>query len=139
MCPDTYTVMFHGPSRHSIPPESFQKIDWNPNPPHHYAKVDARWTVHDPGEYLVYAYPEFVYCRKWEGMEFPYSRASVQGAPFLLTVHPGRSPSEGYGICSSNQPDFGRYLPTNSPQLKALFKKSTRKFAWAPYKCKIPP
>jgi hypothetical protein len=138
-CPPSYLVFFHGPTRQTVPPVMFTPVDSAPGPSGVHGTVHARWTLHDPGEYIVYAYPEFVFCNKWNKMEYPWFKAAVIGSPFVLPVEPGVSPAEGFGKCSSDEAEFGRYLSTSSPHLSTLFNDSERLFAWAPYKCKIPP
>jgi hypothetical protein len=86
LCPPYYRVFFHGPSRQSISPENFTSVHRTNNRPHDYATVQASWIIQDPGEYAVYAYPDFPNCTQWKNMEYPWFRASVQSTPFHLTV-----------------------------------------------------
>lgn len=146
MCPQYYMVLFDGPSRQNALPDIFTPLNWTNNSSHEYATVQAKWTIRDPGEYNVYAYPQFVYCEKWKEMEWSWEKAAVQGSPFELTVQrkaPRSGEGKGYGTCISEDIDDGRYLSTNaslsSPQFAAMYEGSGRKFVWAPYKCKIPP
>jgi len=124
----------------------FTPLNWTSDLPNSYAYVEAKWTIHDAGEYSVYAYPEFIYCSQWKPMKFPWNKASVQGVPFKLIVNPNEgalSNSEGYGVCSPHDIENGRYLSTDtdsSPsQFANMFVDSQREFLWAPYKCKVPP
>jgi hypothetical protein len=138
--PLRFSIMFHGPSRQTALPDSFIEGNQTAIPPRFYATMLARWTINDPGEYLVYAYPEFVYCAQWMDMEYPWYMASVHVSPFKLTVLPndGAVLEDGYEECTGSEGDHGRYLSTSSSQL-ARFYYSRREFAWAPYNCKIPP
>jgi hypothetical protein len=111
--------------------------------PFEYANVTATWTINDPGEYLVYAYPEFSFCGMWGQMQFPWYMAAVQGVPFQMQViaAPSAEP-EGYGTCSPDDIAHGRFLSTNgsiSPkEFTDLYEHTEAQFAWAPYTCKIP-
>jgi hypothetical protein len=122
ICPSSYLVLFQGPARRTIPPENFSAVnwtDWNWNQPYTYASVMAHFTIHDPGKYLAYAYPEFVWCRQWQYMHHPWNQASVQGSPFNLVVEDS-SPhyvKESYNLCSTtHEIRKRRYLSTN-PQV----------------------
>jgi len=142
LCPPYYQVMFHGPSRQGVLPEMFSTLNWT-YAPDDYASVTAYWTIYDPGEYLIYAYPQFMYCKKWKDMEYPWNKATVQGTPIRVTVVPGASTiEEGYETCSSEDIEYGRYLSTDaelsSEKFAEMYAGSGRKFVWAPYKCKIP-
>jgi hypothetical protein len=145
LCPPYYRLFFQGPTRQSVPPGNFSDVQAIENDRYNFAKVTATWTIHDPGEYLIYAYPEFSYCAQWSAMEWPFFKASVQGTPAPLTVLPSRSPrEEGYGVCATlDQVIDGRYLSTNNSLAPSaftdLYKEPQREFAWAPYSCKIPP
>ena len=148
MCPPYYMVLFHGPSRQSVLPDAFTSTNWTFKSPHEYAVVRANWTIHDPGMYNVYVYPQFVYCKQWKGMDWPWQKATVQGSPFQLTVQSRRvdvtipADAEGYETCTSEEIDQGRYLSTNAsisnPRFAAMYEGSGRNFVWAPYKCKVP-
>lgn len=148
ICPNYYMVLFHGPSRQSVLPDAFTPSNWTFNSPHEYVTVRATWTIHDPGRYNVYAYPQFIYCERWKDMDWPWEKATVQGSPFQLMVQTKPTeasiPSdiEGYGTCAANEVDVGRYLSTNAsetnPQFAAMYEGLDRKFIWAPYKCKVP-
>ena len=140
LCPPRYLVMFDGPSRQTIRPEMFQGINTTDSSPFSYGKASVRWTLFDEGVYTIYAYPDFDACAQWNSMKYPFQKASVEGAPFLLTVHPAQYPwKEGYGICSGEDVRDGRYLPVTSPQLASSFSNVSQNFAWAPYNCKIAP
>jgi hypothetical protein len=147
--------MFHGPSRQTIPPQNFRVSKTKPNPPFSWNIVESNWTIHDPGEYSVYAYPEFEYrkdarrldCKLWkESMYYPWHQAAVEGCPILLTVNekPDTAPpeEEGYGACSPDDLKKARYLSTNalvsSQKFAEFYINTNRLFVWAPYKCKIP-
>src|SRR5947207_7254956 len=136
VCPSSYMVLFHGPSRQVVLPEMFSSID---------RKIGkAKWTIQDPGEYSFYAYPEFIRCHKWVHMEYPWHAASVQNTPRKILVR-GVSAKDGREVCSTDDARVGRYLPSNSSELSKytytniLREHPPRTFAWAPYKCKIPP
>jgi hypothetical protein len=147
LCPDYFLVIFHGPTRQTVPPDAFEAVNWTNNFPIEGAVVTAKWTIQDPGHYLLYAYPDFVKCSQWKGDAFPWNTASVQGCPFEVNVKP-RNPtssgdiSEGYGTCSAEQIHHGRYLaidPTlTSPEFSAMYNDTGRSFVYAPYQCKIP-
>lgn len=146
LCPEYFMVLFHGPTRQNILPTNFSPVNWTYSAPGNVATLFAKWTIHDQGEYKVYAYPQFVYCGQWDKMDYPWQKASVQGTPFSLTVKPGTvTLEEGYGVCSSEDIDNGRYLSTDvslsPPRFTDMFSgiASTRQFIYAPYKCKIPP
>src|SRR5579859_4197638 len=112
MCPNYYLVMFHGPSRQTIPPQMFRLSSLKINTPFSWNIIEANWTIDDPGEYSVYAYPEFeyrrdsrrLYCKLWkETMYYPWHKAAVQGCPIQLTVKQNPNTTnidEGYGVCS---------------------------------------
>jgi hypothetical protein len=132
MCPPSYIVLFHGPSRHTVRPKLFSHINSIPD------IVVMKWSINDPGEYAVYAYPDFSSCISEE--EIKWNAGSVEGSPLRITVQPGsRTAEEGYEVCSSQDIGVGRYLSTTSATLSDIFANSSRTFAWAPYKCKIPP
>ena len=73
----------------------------------------------DPGEYLIYIYSEFMICRAWKDMDYPWFKASVEGTPVRLIVQPALMPffEEGFVICSENDTTHGRYLATTYVQL----------------------
>ena len=149
LCPQYYTVMFHGPTRQSVPPENFTPSNVT-NPPFTYGTIEATWSIDDPGEYFVYAYPDFVYsdmskalfCREWKTMQFPWNQAAVENTPFRLVVKPTQQREEGYGDCSPDDLKVGRYLSTDaslsSQQFAEMYAHTGRQFVWAPYNCKIP-
>ena len=145
LCPAYYRLFFQGPTRQDVPPGNFSKVEKIENDRYNHAKVTATWTIYDPGEYLIYAYPEFGYCAQWSAMDWPFFKASVEGTPARLKVLPSREPrEEGYGACATSEDVLnGRYLSTNSSVSPAEFadqyKDPQRDFAWAPYSCKIPP
>jgi hypothetical protein len=147
LCPDYFMVLFHGPTRQNILPTNFSPVNWTYSRPDAIATLSATWTIHDKGEYKVYVYPQFVYCGQWDKMDYPWQKASVQGTPFSLTVkaNPNIVVEEGYGACSAEDIDDGRYLSTDPaispPEFTAIFSGTTlsRSFVYAPYKCKIPP
>jgi len=147
LCPPYYMVFFHGPSRQSVLPDAFTSLNWTVNSPHEFATVQATWTIHDPGHYNVYIYPQFVYCDIWQDMEFPWEKAAVQDTPFQLTVQPSPHATtpdtqEGYGTCTTSEEiDHGRYLSTNissNPRFTSMYAHSGRHFIWKPYTCNIP-
>jgi hypothetical protein len=154
LCPEYYLVMFHGVTRQTIPPPNFKVSPSSINPPHSWSVVEATWTINDPGEYSVYAYPEFqymrdtqrLYCKLWkETMTYPWHQAAVQNCPIHLSVKRKPNtypPEEGYGICSEKDLKTARYLSTNpldsSKRFAALYENTKRSFIWAPYTCKIP-
>jgi hypothetical protein len=77
-------------------------------------------------------------------MDYPWEKASVEGSPFKITVLPKTTDVvEGYGICSGEEADNGRYLSTDVSTAPAEFRDMYdglgREFAFAPYTCKIPP
>lgn len=131
-CPPSYMVLLHGPTRLTIPPENFYRIN--------VTHVQAKFSIHDAGTYHFYAYAEFLNCI-WgdEGMEHQWNQASVQSTPFSVTVLPSEGLEEGVGVCSSEEILPGRYLSTKADLMSGLFAGSSRQFAWAPFKCKIPP
>jgi len=131
-CPPSYMVLLHGPTRLTIPPESFYRIN--------VTHVQAKFSIHDAGTYHFYAYAEFLNCI-WgdEGMEHQWNQASVQSTPLSVTVLPSEGLEEGGGVCSSEELLPGRYLSTKADLMSGLFAGSSRQFAWAPFKCKIPP
>lgn len=149
LCPPYYTVMFHGPTRQTVSPENFTPSD-KKNPPFTYGTVEATWSIDDPGEYTVYAYPDFVYsdrsktlfCREWKTMQFPWNKAAVENTPFRLVVKPTKQREEGYGDCSPHDLKVGRYLSTDaslsSQRFADMYAHTGRQFVWAPYNCKIP-
>lgn len=139
LCPSSYIVLLHGPSRQSIPPELFAPRNWT-NEFNDYASVRVRWTIHDAGNYNVYAYPEFVNCSQWKNMDYPWNKAVVQGSPFQLSVTPSIHREEGHGACSDEDVDDGRYLSTDALSAKGILDYAGlgREFIYTPYKCKIP-
>lgn len=155
MCPNYYLVMFHGPSRQTIPPQIFRPSNLKANTPFSWNIVEATWTIDDPGEYSVYAYPEFeyrrdsrrLYCKLWkETMYYPWHKAAVKGCPIHLTVKQNSNTTsdieEGYGVCSPEDLRKARYRSTNSlisgQKFADFYNNTKRLFIWAPYKCKIP-
>ena len=78
-------------------------------------------------------------------MEYPWTSASVMGAPFRLVVKATtvKEQQEGYGVCQTHDDiDMGRYLSTNasisSKEFAELYADTGREFVWAPYNCKVP-
>jgi hypothetical protein len=78
-------------------------------------------------------------------MDAPWHKASVQGTPIDITVTPNpneSATSEGYGVCTSDQIDDGRYLSTDQalapPEFTAMYNDTDRSYIYAPYNCKIP-
>jgi|SRR2546423_8072946 len=149
LCPPYFLVMFHGPTRQTIPPENFRRANTT-NPPFVHNTIQATWRIDDPGDYLVYAYPDFIYsyrskklfCRDWVRMDFPWHKAAVEDTPFRLTViASGKEKPEGYGPCPPQQLT-GRYLSKNpslsSQMFSDMYAHTNRQFIWAPYNCKIP-
>jgi hypothetical protein len=152
LCPRYYNVFFHGPSRVGIPPENFKKL--NSTSRLTFGTIQAEYTIMDPGEYWVYAYPDFVYsqeestlhCKKWkEEMKFPWHELAVEGIPIRFSVNPNPDKviEEGWDECPPTDINgtSGRYLSTNAsiyPRFASLFKNTTRHFIWSPFRCKIP-
>lgn len=152
LCPSYYLVFFLGPTRQSVLPENFRPT--NDTVPFTYGSVKAEWTLNDPGEYLVYAYPDFVYskqsqslhCRVWKKeMQYPWHQAAVENTPFKLTVkvNEDKKIAEGWDDCGSGDIREGRFVSTSSTLFNRTFADlhpyTKRKFIWAPYTCKIPP
>ena len=78
LCPSYFLILFHGPTRQTVPPDNFRPVDTTDE--FVYGSREAEWTIMDEGEYTVYSYPDSVYnwksklmfCRKWnEEMEWP--------------------------------------------------------------------
>lgn len=144
LCPAYYMVMFTGPSKLNVSPEHFGQLNWTRRFPSEHAVVEAKFEIKDPGRYKILAYPEFVYCRQWEGLEFPWHKATVQDCPLEITVLPNPSHhfTEGFGTCSIEQIENGRFLSVDpalsSEDFAALYKNSNRSYVYAPHKCKIP-
>jgi hypothetical protein len=155
LCPPYFLVFFHGPTRQTIPPENFRQSNSSAVEFTH-GTVEAEWTIRDPGEYLVYAFPDFVYsweekklfCKTWkEDMEVPFHETAVEGTPFRLTVKPNplKLVEEKWEGCSAQDhvlPSEGRYVSTNtslsSPGFSSYYNNTSQKFVWSPYNCKIP-
>jgi hypothetical protein len=140
LCPPYYLVFFQGPTRQTVSPDKFSSLNGSAESQY---IVKATWKIQDPGEYLVYAYPELVFCSHFSEMEFPLSSASVRGAPFQLLVKPKALIEEGYDFnCSVDDFHNGRYWSTNasisSEKFAELYRDTGRVFVWAPYKCKTP-
>lgn len=133
-CPSSYIVLFQGISRQTISPERFIQHKW------YHGLITAKWTLEDEGMYLVYAYPEFMFCNRWERKDVFWNAAAVQTTPLKITVLPPKNPREiGYGTCSAAQIPWGRYLSTSSNTLSKISDSSSnRKFIWTPFACKIP-
>lgn len=49
-------------------------------------RIAVDFRIRDPGKYMVYVWPEYEKCDKWNSMEDPYSSRLVSGAPFELVV-----------------------------------------------------
>jgi hypothetical protein len=148
LCPYYFMVIFHGPTRQTVLPDAFEAVNWTNKFPIEGAVITAKWTIHDPGHYLLYAYPsDFGHCQRWITDAFPWFTATVQGCPFEVNVKPS-DPSnsdnflEGYGTCAAEQIYHGRYLTTDStissPEFSAMYKDTGRSYIYAPYYCKIP-
>ena len=145
LCPTYYMVLFHGPTRLSVDPELFGPLNWTYASPYEYATLTAQFTIQDPGQYRVYAYPELYYCSQWRNLEFSFQKAAVQGSPWDIVVLPPHHTSqtaeieEGFGTCSAEQIHEGRYLSIDSsPTFHDIYKYTNRQFIYAPYQCKIP-
>jgi len=144
LCPAYYIVMFTGPTKLNVSPEHFEQLNWTHHLPNEHAIVEAKFEIKDPGRYKILAYPDFVYCRQWDGLEYPWNRATVQDCPLELTVlpNPRHHPIEGFGTCTTEQIENGRFLsvdPTlSSQEFAALYKDSGRSYVYAPHECKIP-
>jgi hypothetical protein len=144
LCPAYYMVLFHGPTRQSVLPDAFGNLTWTANPPDQYTVVSANWTIHDPGVYRVYAYPQLNTGPQWQGMSEPWYKAGVQGSPFNVVVTPNHNAnslriSEDSGGCTSDDIDDGRYLSINaSSELTATYNGTGRSYIYVPYQCKIP-
>ena len=108
-------VMFHSPSR----TQRHSTFNWTAHAPEDYANTQATWRLNDPGEYLIYIYSEFMICRAWKDMDYPWFKASAEGTPVRLIVQPALMPffEEGFVICSENDTTHGRYLATTYVQL----------------------
>jgi len=145
LCPPYYRVFFFGPSRQTVLPLNFTEAQRMHNSPYDYGNVTGTWTIRDPGEYMVYAYPEFSICGMWAQMEWPWFKAAVQGVPIKLKVLASTAidvEPEGYEACSPDEVTNGRFLSTDpsiSPSnFTDMYRHTGREFAWAPYTCKIP-
>jgi hypothetical protein len=144
LCPAHYMVMFTGPTKLNVSPELFGQLEWTLNFPSDHAVVEARFEINDPGRYKILAYPDFMYCRQWDDLEFPWHRATVQDCPLEITVVPNRKDDtiEAFGKCTTEQIENGRFLSTNpalsSEAFSALYKDSGRSYIYAPYECKVP-
>lgn len=148
LCPPYYLVFFHGPTRQTTSPDRFVFSNGPIGPHDVHPTLLATWTIHDPGQYKVYAYPELAKCTQWMEMRFPWSAAAVKGSPFSLLVNPKSSKimkehDEGYDVCRNpGDIDVGRYVRTDaamSKEFSRLYAETKREYVWAPYKCKIPP
>ena len=139
-CPPYYMVLFHGPTKLSVTPEAFDQLNWTHSAPGEHAVVNAKFVIHDPGHYRVFAYPQFMKCDHWMDLQYPWHSATVQDCSLEITVIGKRPPPvEGYGICTTEQIDNGRYLSVNaSPEFSSLYSHTNRSYIYAPYNCKIP-
>jgi len=140
MCPTYYQVLFHGPTKLSVPPENFGELNRTNQSPFKYASLKAAYTILDPGQYRVYAYPELYYCSQWNKMEYPWHRGMVEGCPIDIRVLPGsKKVVEGWGSCTSKTIHDGRYVAVDSsPELSEMYQHTNRSYIYAPYDCKIP-
>ncbi|KAI5778246.1 hypothetical protein EDC01DRAFT_368101 [Geopyxis carbonaria] len=87
LCPSKYVVILRGPTIYSPPVSAMAQRAEDPK------IVEVEIRVPDPGEYKVYAWPDFEQCPKYwrENMKYPFNRGQVMGVPFDLTV--GGSPA----------------------------------------------
>jgi hypothetical protein len=141
LCPTYYQLLFHGPTKLSVPPENFGSLNWTNHSPFQYASLKATYTIRDPGQYRVYAYPELYYCSQWNKMEHPWHQGTVDGSPFDITVLPSRHGKsvEGWGTCTSETIHNGRYVAVDSsPDFASVYSHTNRTYVYAPHECKIP-
>jgi hypothetical protein len=142
LCPTYYMVIFDGPSKLSIPPEQFSPLNWTTTTqPFTYAFLNVTFTIRDPGQYKVFAYPELYYCAQWLKLPYPWHKATVEGTPFDILVHPpSHSTKERYGECTSaEQIEDGRYLSVDTaPGFRQMYAHTKRSYIYAPHTCKIP-
>ena len=141
LCPPSFIIFFHGPTKLSVPPELLSQLNWTHRSPNEQAIINARFSIIDPGQYRVYAYPEFRFCSPWESWGYPYNKAVVQDTPFSVTVLPNDSTplEEGFGTCTTEQIDDGRFVSLNfSKEITTMYNDAGRSYIYAPRDCKIP-
>ncbi|KAM0790388.1 hypothetical protein ACM66B_003270 [Microbotryomycetes sp. NB124-2] len=92
-CPSSYRVLADGPTMAS---SSWTNSSERLSP----TLVRVHLTVHDPGQYWLYAWPEHEGCDAWTTLNLPYNKLAVRDSPVSLIVEgsPSRDLAE---ICSS--------------------------------------
>ncbi|KAI5478723.1 hypothetical protein MNV49_004648 [Pseudohyphozyma bogoriensis] len=153
-CAGAYRVLFVGPSLVSPPwVNSHEKFKGDPR------RIRVNFTIHDPGRYSVYAYPEHDKCDHWQTNGEPlYNKMVAQGSPIKLDVV-GAAPVEESTPCPPDvaSREVGRWIskahlnpahlnPTSpyyhwlsgalEPTSSAA-EATTYSHIWAPFHCKI--
>ncbi|GAA5948935.1 hypothetical protein JCM3765_003957 [Sporobolomyces pararoseus] len=104
-CAKSYRVLFVGPTIRSTLYSDSEVVDSR------HVKVTFR--IDDPGDYQIYAWPEFELCDFWSNPEWwtgpVFYKLAVGGTPFGVTVE-GEPPKEGSRPCTLEDDLNGRWV-----------------------------
>lgn len=141
LCPDSYIVILRGPTIHT-PPASAMTPD-----PNDKTLVNVVIHVQDPGNYKMYAWPDFNECRKlWKEMTYPINKGQIQGSPFNITIS-GPAAADSDVPCPLEEytsPSQGRWIARSALAPKYASGDwlqnvpETQDYIFQPYTCKRP-
>ncbi|GAA5858429.1 hypothetical protein JCM5353_008182 [Sporobolomyces roseus] len=108
-CAKSYRVLFVGPTIRSTNFDDSQVVDIR--------HVRVNFRIDDPGQYQIYAWPEFESCDFWSREEFwfgpKFYKLAVGGTPFGITVE-GSPPEESGRACTAEDDlSRGRWVSKN--------------------------
>ncbi|GAA6008147.1 hypothetical protein JCM10207_007045 [Rhodosporidiobolus poonsookiae] len=153
LCPRAYRLIISGPA--TLSPDfaqSSEQLDER--------RVRVRFTIRDPGQYEVWAWPEHDNCDDFQKAGTLYNKMVVRDSPLplIVTGQPQHEPSE---LCHPNEVNHGlegrwlskahvnpEHLAIESPHFSWLASQlqptsntpgtTIYNHFWAPYQCKIP-
>ena len=105
--------------------------------------------IADPGQYELYAWPDFDPCPKhWrEKMSYPFNRGQVMGTPLMVEVTGEPQKKDSMETCSLSNPELhnrsdGRWISRSAllPKYQKLpwvtSHPEGQEYIWQPYSCK---
>lgn len=142
LCPPRYAIFLRGPTLFSPDPKTFTVSEDG-------RAVSIEINVKDPGEYKLFAWPDFKDCPAWwrKNMKYPFNRAQVSGTPLSLVVEGPTAEKESFDECNLTNPELlgesnGRWvhraslLPSHQSSPWTTTWPNKTEYLYAPYSCK---
>lgn len=137
-CPASYYIQYYGPTAGSVPARAFRvSADGR--------TVTATFAIADPGDYMVYAWPNALACARQQDAgvkdELHAYRRMARGAPARLLVV-GRGRVDGYRACDGfTQAVDARWVRADAVkgEVKEMYGwTESGGYVYVPHNCKIP-